>query len=78
MTIGMPGIGGSLGQCQVCGEPFTREVVMGESVQVGRIPGFDEDIAVHTKCVEVLQSGCEWTELPDGPLRKVFAEHFAD
>ena len=78
MIHGMPGIGGSLGKCQVCGESFMLEVVTGDSVVTGSIPGIDGELCVHKKCVPILTSGCEWTELPDGPLKQVYADAHAE
>lgn len=72
-TVGMPGIGGSLGQCQVCGETFIGEIVLGKTVMVGRVSGMNCDVAVHSACAKLLQNR-PWRDLPDGPIRQAFEE----
>lgn len=74
MIIGMPGIGGSLGECQVCGESFAANVILGQSVMTGRVSGMDCDVAVHAECATLL-SGRPWTDLPDGPIRRAAADN---
>ena len=73
MVAGMPGIGGSLGECQVCGKPFIGEILQGKSVMVGHVAGMNCDVAVHPACATMLQ-GRPWDDLPDGPIRKAFEE----
>lgn len=69
----MPGIGGSLGMCALCGGSFVAEVLLGREVQVIGVKGFDMDMCVHDKCADVLkQNGSDWRTLPDGPLRQAF------
>ena len=75
MPLGMPGPDGSLGECQVCGESFIGVVFMGETALTGRVPGIDNELAVHHKCAERLK-GTPWEELPDGPIRKAFEEAY--
>lgn len=82
--LGMPGIGGSLGQCALCGKTFTTQILMSMSgfndedqrVHTGHLEGFDEDLCFHQKCKEQLEklNGGSWEALPDGPIRKAFAE----
>lgn len=70
---GMPGIGGSLGQCQVCGKNFVNEVLLGTRMVVVDLDGINESLAVHQKCCDEFD-GRPWQELPEGPLRRVFEE----
>ena len=71
MIAGMPGIGGSLGECQVCGKSFMTDILLGKSVMTGRIPGMNCDVAVHSECAKMLD-GEPWDKLPDGPIRRAF------
>lgn len=71
----MPGPGGSLGMCALCGDTFMREILMGEKVQTVEVSGFDKDVCLHAKCLAVLEkNGPDWRTLPDGPLRKAYEE----
>ena len=72
---GMPGPGGSLGKCGVCGESFVTEVLMGESVESFSVTGGPRMYA-HDKCIKILKGieGKDWKALPDGPLRQAFTE----
>ena len=78
MTLhGMPGIGGSLGCCAMCGKSFVMELLVpGERVQTIHIDGIDGDLCLHTKCLKELETirGNGWEELPDGPLRDCYAK----
>jgi hypothetical protein len=69
----MPGVGGSLGMCAVCGEGFMMEILLGQRVQTIEVTGFDRDMCVHAKCLVVLKdNGPDWHTLPDGPLRRAY------
>jgi hypothetical protein len=69
----MPGPGGSLGMCALCGDTFMLEILLGRNVQTVEIEGFDKDVCLHLKCVEVLEkNGSDWRTLPDGPLRRAY------
>jgi hypothetical protein len=69
----MPGPGGSLGLCALCGETFLAEILLGTHVSVLEVEGFNKDLCFHKKCVEVLkQNGKDWRSLPDGPLRRAY------
>lgn len=75
-TLGMPGIGGSLGQCCVCGESFAFECITGKNVRIISVTGIDADLCVHDpKCLDILKAnGPDWKTLPEGPLRRAFQE----
>jgi len=73
MRVDIPGIGGSLGQCVVCGESFATEVIMGQSVDMMRVRGIDANLPIHRKCKEKLPTDGDWKKLPPGPLREEFA-----
>ena len=69
----MPGPGGSLGMCALCGDTFMAEILLGRRVQTVEIEGFDKDVCLHLKCLKVLeQNGPDWRTLPDGPLRRAY------
>lgn len=71
----MPGIGGSLGMCALCGEGFMAEILLGQSVPTVEIVGMDKDVCLHKKCLAVLEkNGPDWHSLPDGPLRNAYAK----
>ncbi len=71
----MPGPGGSLGMCALCGEGFMLEILMGRKVQTVEIGGMDKDVCLHDKCMKVLkQNGSDWRTLPEGPLRRAYAK----
>lgn len=69
----MPGPGGSLGMCAICGETFIAEILFGKRVQTIGVEGFDKDLCVHDKCMKVLETnGPDWRTLPDGPMRRAY------
>jgi hypothetical protein len=69
----MPGIGGSLGMCALCGETFMAEILLGQMVQTIEVEGFDKDMCVHQRCLTVLEeNGPDWHTLPEGPLRRAY------
>lgn len=75
----MPGPGGSLGLCPLCGETFIMEICLGKTVQVVGVEGFNKDMCFHDKCLEVLRkNGPDWRTLPEGPLRKAFEKSATD
>jgi hypothetical protein len=78
MRVDIPGIGGSLGECCVCGETFLQEILLGKQVAMIGIEGLSRDVPVHQDCVKTLQSvkdaGGNWRLLPEGPLRAEFAK----
>ena len=77
MKISIPGIGGNLGECVICGDTFLSEILLGELVQMIEIVGLSRQVPVHTKCVPTLQAvvdaGGDWRLLPEGPLRREYA-----
>lgn len=69
----MPGIGGSLGMCALCGDGFMLEILLGKRVQTVEIVGMNKDVCLHEKCMKVLEkNGTDWRTLPDGPLRRAY------
>ena len=71
----MPGPGGSIGMCALCGDTFLAEILMGKKVQTVEIVGMDKDVCLHDKCLKVLQkNGSDWHTLPEGPLRRAYAK----
>jgi hypothetical protein len=80
MLTGMPGIGGGLGQCAVCGHDFTKELLMGKNVHTFSMSAFDSEMCAHEKCMDSLAHARDngWETLPDGPIRKAFNESAAE
>jgi hypothetical protein len=82
LRYSIPGPGGSLGSCVVCGNTFLKEILMGESVDCVGISGFgDRNLPVHKECGEKLRSlQGPWEEIrknfPHGPLYDCFEEEF--
>jgi hypothetical protein len=71
----MPGPGGSLGECGVCGKSFAFEILTGQHVRIVGHPDLQQDFPVHQSChvlLEQFNESHDWHMLPDGPLRKVF------
>jgi len=69
----MPGPGGSIGMCALCGESFLKEILLGENVHTVEIEGMDKDVCLHARCLKVLErNGPDWRSLPDGPLRHAY------
>ena len=75
----MPGPGGSLGLCALCGDTFMLEILLGKRVQIIEVEGMDKDVCVHDKCLTVLRrNGPDWRTLPEGPLRRAYETHAHD
>lgn len=75
--FGMPGPGGSLGECAICGKPFLAEILLGKGVKSFTQDGIRQTLYAHDKCLTQAEAITRWEDLPDGPLRHVFAEHEA-
>jgi hypothetical protein len=68
MRISIPGIGGNLGECILCGDTFLKEILLNQTVPIHK-----------DKCLETLKkNGTDWRTLPDGPLRREFENHFSE
>jgi hypothetical protein len=72
MKIDLPGIGGSLGECVICGKNFCLEVITGKNVDLMGIKGIDARLPLHRKCKKDIPSDGDWKKLPEGPLRQEF------
>jgi hypothetical protein len=82
LRYSIPGVGGSLGACAVCGDTFLHEILMGKNVDMLGINGIDKDLPVHTKCAEQVRNlQGPWAEIrdkfPKGPMYDCFEEAFA-
>lgn len=86
MIYGMPGPGGSLGQCALCGKSFVTETLMSlcgspnSQIHTIAIDGIDGDLCLHAKCQEKLEAlrGKGWEALPEGPLRDFYGQAAID
>ena len=78
MSVGnLPGIGGSIGMCPVCGKGFLAEILLGKSVPQIEIVGLEPSThCVHDKCNKLLKKvqGKSYELLPDGPLKAAYAK----
>lgn len=76
IPTGMPGLGGSLGTCAICGQSFAVETLMNEAPQSFSVPLLKNLMFAHDKCAEILKSitDGDWEKLPEGPLRKIYSE----
>ena len=76
--FGIPGIGGSLGQCAVCGEAFAFEIITGKSVESFTMSQFKDMMYCHDKCGDIVKAIIKnkgvWQDLPDGPIRQAFTK----
>jgi len=78
VKYGIPGIGGSLGMCAVCGESFAAELMLHKPVDAIRISVIDASLPVHDECgalvMKISTEDSDWRKLPSGPLRAAFEE----
>ncbi len=77
--FGMPGPGGSLGTCAVCGKPFLSEVLLGKrpvSFQIAQSP---QTFHAHKKCEPTLRACKQFLDLPpESPLRQAWEKEAAE
>jgi len=83
LRYAIPGVGGSLGMCAVCGDTFVAELLLGQSVGGLTIAGLDHSVPVHDKCADTVTSlQGPWKDVrdkfPEGPLKKCFDEQLAE
>ena len=77
--FGMPGPGGSLGTCALCGESFALECMLGRSVKSFRQAGSDATFYAHDKCLEDSKRFKTLLDLPEAsPLRKLYEKQQAE
>lgn len=70
--FGVPGIGGSLGMCALCGENFMLEILLGKNVHTFTLPGVTQTLYGHDKCMKEYE-GKEATDLPAAsPIRQAY------
>jgi hypothetical protein len=76
MKVEIPGIGGNLGECVLCGKSFLTEILTGENVTMMHVQGFDRKLPFHNQCAEDVAkiTDGDWKKLPSGPLRQEFEE----
>ena len=76
--FGMPGVGGSLGQCALCGECFAAEIMLGKNVGTFRLPGIEGTLCGHDKCLDEFE-GKTMLDLPEAsPLRQLYEKQQAE
>ena len=75
--VGMPGIGGSLGQCALCGGNFLFEILMGKTVKTITVDGCEQTLFAHKSCIK-RYSISEYKDLPlSSPLRQAYERALA-
>ena len=71
-AYGMPGPGGSLGECALCGKPFVAEILLGRTVQSFKVAGCEQELFGHDQCIKEYE-GKQVTDLPpESALRKAY------
>lgn len=76
--FGMPGPGGSLGECALCGCPFAFEIMLGKTVQSFRVGGCEQELFGHDKCLKEFD-GKTMLDLPEASaLRRAYERQQAD
>jgi hypothetical protein len=73
--FGIPGIGGSLGECAICGNPFIMEILLGEKISSFTLKGVENTLYGHKNCMPLLK--CETLlDLPkESPVRRAVERH---
>lgn len=72
---GMPGPGGSLGWCAICGKPFLLEILMNKTVKSFEVDGCDNTLFAHAACLKSLPKDGNFDVLtlpPESPLRQAY------
>lgn len=74
--FGMPGPGGSLGQCALCGENFLMEILTGQTVKSFDVDGCNQTLYAHKGCAEKFHGKpISADDLPPkSPLRVAFSK----
>lgn len=71
--FGVPGIGGSLGKCAICGETFITEMITGANIKTFKQAGCSTTFYAHNKCLEDAQKCETLLDLPEtSPLRQAY------
>lgn len=71
--FGVPGIGGSLGKCALCGECFAFEIITGRDVKSFKQAGSSTTFYAHDKCLDDSKNCKTLLDLPEAsPLRQEY------
>lgn len=73
-SYGMPGPGGSLGKCALCGGVFLTEILLNKTVKSFTVDGCDQTLYGHEDCLKKFSnSKTTFNDLPEAsPLRQAF------
>ncbi len=73
-SFGMPGPGGSLGTCALCGNVFLAEILFGKTVQSFTVDGCNQTLYGHKDCLtKYAGKKFDVLELPESsPLRQAY------
>lgn len=75
--VGISGIGGSLGECALCGGMFLKEILLRIKVIPFTIEQFHDTMYAHEDCIKKYNK-CEWKDLPpESMIRKAFERELA-
>lgn len=71
-AFGMPGPGGSLGECALCAKPFLQEILLAKAVKSFTVDGCDSEMFAHDGCIKAF-AGKDYIDLPpESALRKAY------
>lgn len=74
--FGMPGPGGSLGQCALCGDTFLKEILLGQTVSAIEVDGCSHTLYAHKDCLKKYGENLDILQLPTvSPLRQAYRGH---
>lgn len=77
--FGIPGIGGSLGTCALCGECFAIEIITGKNVKSFSQAGSSQTFYGHDQCLKDSKKCKTLLDLPEAsPLRKAYERQVAE
>lgn len=71
--FGIPGIGGSLGQCALCGQNFLLEILLNKPVKSFAVDGVKQTLYGHDDCLKKYTGTLDAADLPESsPLRQAW------
>lgn len=76
-SYGMPGPGGSLGECALCGKPFPKEILFGENVSSFTVPGCSTSLYGHKDCLKQYEGKTMLDLPPESALRQAYEKQEA-
>lgn len=74
VRYGMPGPGGSLGECALCGQSFIAEILLGQTVRSFKMEGCSTELYGHVKCLTEFQGKAVSDLPPESAIRKAYEQ----